>query len=170
MKRNKLMENGGVYVVLDIILILVACAVFSGLGFYIGREYEDSLINNESNTSAEEKIVAGQIADASDFDDIGPCDSLGQIVVVKDFKYGLIKNGGMVIIEPKYDFIGSLPYYNRMRLFKQGDLWGLLDIDGNVILEPKYEDISIDDFRDTIEIREGMTFKTYKLEDFIKIE
>ena len=167
MKRNKLIN---VNVDCNVVLLLVVCVVWFGLGFYIGREFEASLINNESNTSAEEKIVAGQIADASDFDHIGLCDSLGQIVVEKDGKCGLIKNGGIVIIEPKYDWISDFPCDNGMREFRDEGLHGILDIEGNVILEPKYEDILIHEYDGTIEIREGLTFKTYKVEELIKIE
>ena len=118
----------------------------------------------------EKQIVKGQIADASDFDEIGICDRLNQIVVRKNEKDGLIENGGKVIIVPQYDFISSLPCGNGMREFQNDGLWGVLDIEGNVILEPKYEFVSLNEFEGTIQIKKGLTFKTYKIEEIIQNE
>lgn len=118
----------------------------------------------------EKQIVKGQIADASDFDEIGICDRLNQIVVRKNEKDGLIENGGKVIIVPQYDFISPLPCGNGMREFQNDGLWGVLDIEGNVILEPKYEALHIIESKGLIQIGEGVTFKTYKIEELIQNE
>ncbi len=119
---------------------------------------------------AEKQIVKGQISDASDFDEIGICDRLNQIVVRKNDKDGLIENGGKVIIVPQYDFISPLPCGNGMREFQNDGLWGVLDIEGNVILEPKYEFVSLNEYEGTIQIKKGLTFKTYKIEEIIQNE
>lgn len=147
---------------LTLVAIVICIFQFSGC---LGTEVKTS----EADESKDDKIVEQQIADASDFDSIGFCDNLGQIVVEKGGKFGIVKNGGLIILEPKYDWISSLPCNNGMRKFKNEGLYGVLDIDGNVILEPKYEYISIDEFQDTIEIREGLTYTTYKLEEIVKI-
>ena len=77
----------------------------------------------------------------ANYDDIRPLID-GAMVVIKNNKYGLIKNGGKVIVEPKYDFIGEFSGDNGTRSFEEDNLWGYFDKNGNVIIEPQFNDAS----------------------------
>ncbi len=88
------------------------------------------------------------------YDHIGPLND-GTMVVTKNHKHGLIKNGGEIIVEPKYDYISSLTGDNGTRTFKENDLYGYLDKSGNIIIEPQFENAS--EFYDgKAKVREGV--------------
>ena len=75
-----------------------------------------------------------------------------------DGKYGILKNGGEVVIEPQYDWISSVLSENGYRLFRQNDLYGYLNENGNVVIEPQFEDANSFRSDGTALIRIGLTF------------
>ena len=75
-----------------------------------------------------------------------------------DGKYGILKNGGEVVIEPQYDWISSVLAKNGYRLFRQNDLYGYLNENGNVVIEPQFEDANSFRSDGTALIRIGLTF------------
>ncbi len=179
MKRKKIITIiASIIVSIAILYGIVAISMFTAFATYnIARANSSTTMDDSSIVEgqaakelAERRIVKGQIASASDFDEIGICDKLNQIVVRKNGKEGLVENGGRVIVVPQYDWISPLPCWNGLRKFINDGLYGVLDGEGNVILEPKYQSISIDEYEGTIQIVDGLTFKTYPIEELIKTE
>ncbi len=111
--------------------------------------------NEYNSTSSEENEK--RVAEASEFDSILWINE-GYIRVKKDNKYGLIKNGGEVIIEPKYDYISDYMGENGYRYFEQDDLYGYIDEEGNVVIEPQFDDASLFEKDGTAKVRMGLTF------------
>ena len=112
------------------------------------------------------EIKKGQITQSSDYDDVGYCDSYNQMVVRKGTKYGVVRNGGVVIIPPMYDWISSRPK-NGLRVMEKDGKYGIVDVSGDEVLYPEYDDIYIAD--EIIELRQGMIYFCVKIDQILTV-
>lgn len=106
-------------------------------------------------------LLAGCGLKEDTYDDIGPL--IGERIIVREgYKYGVIKNGGEVIVEPQYDHI--FDFSQGKAAFKENGLWGYLDTEGNVIIEPQFDAAySYDPFSGTATVLIGLTY--YKINE-----
>jgi|YNPMSStandDraft_2_1061718.scaffolds.fasta_scaffold00049_17 hypothetical protein len=66
------------------------------------------------------------------------------IIIKKDNKYGIAGWNGNIIVEPKYDYIGS--FSNGFAIVRIDGKYGLIDDSGKEVIKPKYDDIGDCDY------------------------
>lgn len=65
----------------------------------------------------------------------------GSVVVVKDMKKGVFKDGGL-LVDIKYDDIGRFFTAGGFKT-RNGNLYGVISPDGTLVIEPQYDDIDV---------------------------
>ena len=139
--------------------------MYDDVGDSNSQEESDEMYDDVSDGNSQEESdeIYDDVSDENSqkesdemYDNIGVLMN-GVAIVSKDGKDGLIKNGGDVLIPPKYDLI--MPDNAEIYLVEQDGLWGYIDPStGNEIIKPQFEEAYLFDSNGEAQVRIGLDF------------
>jgi len=103
------------------------------------RPFDDAGRARVTSAGGEASLIdrKGNVAAPMPWDEILPADDAGMKAVLKGDRWGWVDRAGVVLIEPRYRFVGD--FHDGLARVQDGDAWGYVDRCGRLVVQPDWE-------------------------------